>query len=128
MGSFRTSHCLRTLFYLGMPDLKHNSASKSQSLNVLLPSVAPALADLAAGHIQMMFCDVPPAQALIQAGKIRALGVTTLERVKPLPEVPPLAEVGMCNFTWHLSAGRGEIVQKIAVDRLLVAFDSAACR
>ena len=38
---------------------------------------APALNDLVGGHIQMMFCDVPPAMSLIQAGKIRALGVTT---------------------------------------------------
>jgi len=50
---------------------------------------APGLTDLAAGHIQMMFCDVPPAQALIQAGKIRALGVTTKERVKSLPRCLP---------------------------------------
>ena len=42
---------------------------------------APALNDLVGGHIQMMFCDVPPAMSLIETGKIRALGVTTSERV-----------------------------------------------
>ena len=53
---------------------------------------APALNDLVGGHIQMMFCDVPPAMSLIQAGKIRALGVTTAERVPFLPNIPAIAE------------------------------------
>ena len=48
---------------------------------------APALNDLVGGHIQMMFCDVPPALTLIQSGKVRALGVTTKERVPALMEV-----------------------------------------
>jgi len=81
---------------------------------------APGLTDLAAGHIQMMFCDVPPAQALIQAGKIRALGVTTTERVKSLPEVPPLAEVGIPNFntsSWHTITTTGGVPKDI-VDKL----------
>ena len=65
---------------------------------------APALTDLVAGHIQMMFCDVPPAKALIEAGKVRALGVTTAQRVKAVPDIPPLAEVGIPNYdtsSWH---------------------------
>ena len=49
---------------------------------------APALNDLVGGHIQMMFCDVPPAMSLIQAGKIRALGVTTAERVPAMAILP----------------------------------------
>jgi len=81
---------------------------------------APGLTDLAAGHIQMMFCDVPPAKALIQAGKIRALGVTTAQRVKALPEVPPLAEVGMPNYntsSWHTISTTGGVPAPI-VDKL----------
>jgi len=81
---------------------------------------APALTDVAAGHIQMMFCDVPPAKALIQAGKIRALGVTTAERVKALPDVPPLAEVGMPNYntsSWHTISTTGGVPAAI-VDKL----------
>ena len=41
----------------------------------------PALTDVAAGHVQLMFCDVPPALGLIAEGKLRALGVSTKERV-----------------------------------------------
>ena len=65
---------------------------------------APALNDLVGGHIEMMFCDVPPALALIQSGRIRALGVTTKERVPAIAELPPLAEIGMPGYdiaSWH---------------------------
>ncbi len=80
----------------------------------------PALTDLAAGHIQMMFCDVPPARALVEAGKVRALGVTTAERVKALPGVPPLAEAGIPNFntaSWHTITTTGGVPGPI-VDKL----------
>ena len=81
---------------------------------------APALADLTAGHIQMMFCDVPPAKALIEAGKIRALGVTTSERVKAVPNIPPLAEVGVPNYdtaSWHTISTTGGVAPAI-IDKL----------
>jgi tripartite-type tricarboxylate transporter receptor subunit TctC len=64
----------------------------------------PALTDLAGGHVQMMFCGVPPALPLIRAGKLRALGVTTAQRVPAAPEIPPLAEVGIPGYdaaSWH---------------------------
>ena len=38
---------------------------------------APALNDVVAGHIPLMFCDIPPAIGMLQAGKVRPLGVTT---------------------------------------------------
>src|SRR5262245_31355686 len=60
----------------------------------------PALNDLVAGHIQVMFSDMAPAYPLIQAGKIRALGVTTAQRAASAPEIPPLAEVGIPGFDW----------------------------
>ena len=40
----------------------------------------PALNDVIAGHIQLMFSDLAPAYPLIQAGKLRALGITTAQR------------------------------------------------
>jgi tripartite-type tricarboxylate transporter receptor subunit TctC len=60
----------------------------------------PALNDLIAGHIQLMFSDLAPAYQLIQAGKVRALGVTTAQRVPAAPELPPLAEIGAPGFDW----------------------------
>jgi len=60
----------------------------------------PALNDVIAGHIQLMFSDLSPAYPLIQAGKLRALGLTTAQRVPAAPEIPPLAEVGVPGFDW----------------------------
>jgi len=60
----------------------------------------PALNDVIAGHIQLMFADLAPAHALIKAGKVRALGVTTAQRVASAPEIAPLAEVGVPGFDW----------------------------
>jgi tripartite-type tricarboxylate transporter receptor subunit TctC len=59
---------------------------------------APALNDLMGGYIQLMFSDLGPALPLINAGKIRPLAVTTKERFAALPDVPPLADVGVPGF------------------------------
>lgn len=59
---------------------------------------APALSDLMGGYIQLMFSDLGPALPLINAGKIRPLAVTTKERFAALPNVPPLADVGVPGF------------------------------
>jgi tripartite-type tricarboxylate transporter receptor subunit TctC len=60
----------------------------------------PALNDVIAGHIQLMFSDLAPAYPFIQSGKVRALGVTTAQRARAAPEIPPLAEVGVPGFDW----------------------------
>ena len=89
-------------------------------VHVPYKGTAPALQDVAGGHVQFMFSDVPPARALVLGGKLRALGVTTLERVRALPDLPPLAEVGMPGTntaSWHsISTGAG--VPKAIVDKL----------
>jgi tripartite-type tricarboxylate transporter receptor subunit TctC len=59
---------------------------------------APALNDLMAGYIQVMFADYGPASPLIASGKVRALAVTTKQPFAVLPEVPPLAEAGVPGF------------------------------
>ena len=67
---------------------------------------APALNDVVAGHIPLMFSDIPPALGMLQAGKVRPLGVTTFTRVPVLPDVPTIAEAGLPEFGampgWHM--------------------------
>jgi tripartite-type tricarboxylate transporter receptor subunit TctC len=59
---------------------------------------APALNDLMAGYVQVMFTDYGPASPFISSGKVRALAVTTKQPFASLPEVPPLAEAGVPGF------------------------------
>jgi tripartite-type tricarboxylate transporter receptor subunit TctC len=60
----------------------------------------PALNDVVAGHIELMFSDLAPAIPLIEGGKVRALGVTTARRAASAPDIPPLAEIGVAGFDW----------------------------
>jgi tripartite-type tricarboxylate transporter receptor subunit TctC len=53
---------------------------------------APALTDLLAGTVQVIFDNMPPSLPHIRAGKLRALAVTTATRSEALPEVPTVAE------------------------------------
>ena len=50
----------------------------------------PALNDVIAGHIQVLFSDAPPALPQIAGGKVRALGVTTAKRIAAAPDIPPI--------------------------------------
>jgi tripartite-type tricarboxylate transporter receptor subunit TctC len=56
---------------------------------------APALTDLIAGNVQMMFGDVPVMLPQVRAGAIRALGGDAEQRSSALPDVPTLAEAGV---------------------------------
>jgi len=53
---------------------------------------APAVADLLAGHVQVIFAPVSESIQQIKAGKLRALAVTTAKRLDVLPDVPPVAD------------------------------------
>jgi tripartite-type tricarboxylate transporter receptor subunit TctC len=59
---------------------------------------APAAADLMAGHLPMMFEMGYAAIPSIKAGKIRALAVTSTQRLALLPEVPTMSEAGLPGF------------------------------
>ena len=53
---------------------------------------APAVIDLIAGQVQLLFADTPSSIAHVRAGKLRALAVTTAERSEILPGVPTVSE------------------------------------
>jgi tripartite-type tricarboxylate transporter receptor subunit TctC len=53
---------------------------------------APAVADLIAGHVQVIFAPVSESIQQIKAGKLRALAVTTASRLNVLPDVPSMAD------------------------------------
>jgi len=59
---------------------------------------APAMIDLLAGQIQLIFSSAPTAVPQVKAGRIRGLAVTTARRSLILPELPTIAEAGLPGF------------------------------
>jgi tripartite-type tricarboxylate transporter receptor subunit TctC len=72
--------------------------------HVAYKGAAPALQDVIAGHVQMMFATAASVVGHIRDGLVRPLAVTTLKRTAVLPDIPTIAELGLAGFdatTWH---------------------------
>jgi len=59
---------------------------------------APAITDLLSGQIQVMFTTVASAAALVEAGQLRAMAVTSAERSPAFPNLPTVAEAGVPGY------------------------------
>jgi tripartite-type tricarboxylate transporter receptor subunit TctC len=65
---------------------------------------APSVVGLVTGEVQVLFTSVPSALTQINAGKMRALGVSISKRSKALPDVPTIAEAGLPGYyaaSWY---------------------------
>jgi tripartite-type tricarboxylate transporter receptor subunit TctC len=67
-------------------------------VHVPYKGTGPAITDLLGGHIAMMFAPIPAAHGNVSSGMLRALGVTSLQRSRLLPNVPTVAESGLPGF------------------------------
>jgi tripartite-type tricarboxylate transporter receptor subunit TctC len=96
------------------------------AIHVPYKGEGPALSDLAGGQIQMVTPNLSAAINLVNAGKIRALAVTSKQRVPQLPNVPTVAETvpGFENLGWFgLVAPAGTpkaVIAKIHADTVKV--------
>ena len=72
--------------------------AKIDMVHVPYKGAAPALNDLLGNQISVMFDSVPGVLSHIKAGKLRALGVTSLTRSTALPTVPTISESGLKGF------------------------------
>jgi len=80
------------------------SEAKVDIVSVSYKGAAPALQDLIAGHVQVMFATSASVVGFLKAGTLRPLAVTTLKRFSLMPELPTVAELGLPGFdatTWH---------------------------
>jgi tripartite-type tricarboxylate transporter receptor subunit TctC len=80
------------------------STTKTQITHVPYKGLGPALNDLMSGQIDVVFDNMPSSGGLIAGGKLRALAVSSPERLPQLPNVPTFAEVGlkpMNNMSWY---------------------------
>jgi tripartite-type tricarboxylate transporter receptor subunit TctC len=78
--------------------------AKIDIVHVPYKGAAPALQDVIAGHVQMMFATASSVVSHIREGKVRALGVATLQRTAVMPDIPTMDELGLKGFdatTWH---------------------------
>ena len=78
--------------------------AKINIVHVPYKGAAPALQDVLAGHVQMMFATAASVIGLIRNNRVRALAVTTLKRTALLPDLPTVDELGIKGFdatTWH---------------------------
>src|SRR5262245_10775317 len=78
--------------------------AKVDIVHVPYKGAAPALQDLIAGHVQMMFATAASVVPHIQSGQVRPLAVTTLKRTAVFPELATVDELGLKGFdatTWH---------------------------
>jgi tripartite-type tricarboxylate transporter receptor subunit TctC len=81
---------------------------------------APAIADVVAGQLPLLFANVSVVTGQVKAGTLRALAVTSPKRAAGLPDVPTLAELGIKNSdveTWFgltaPAATPREVIQKL---------------
>ncbi|MBU0747033.1 MAG: tripartite tricarboxylate transporter substrate binding protein [Gammaproteobacteria bacterium] len=85
-------------------------------VNIPYRGTAPALQDVLAGQVDLMFAAVGNAQAQIRAGKLKALGVTSAKRLPAFPDVPAIAEVlpGYESSAWFGLFGPGQMNPELA--------------
>jgi tripartite-type tricarboxylate transporter receptor subunit TctC len=74
------------------------SMAKIEITHVPYRGTGPAMSDLVAGHIQMMFDLLPGSLPQISAGRVRALANAGAKRASALPDLPTVAEQGLPGF------------------------------
>ncbi|GAA4340060.1 tripartite tricarboxylate transporter substrate binding protein BugE [Pigmentiphaga soli] len=94
-GPCSINHFLGELFQVG---------TGGKIVHIPYRGSGPAIADVVAGQVEILFDNLPSSMPNIQAGRLRALAVAWKERVQGLPNVPTFAEVGlplMNNPAWY---------------------------
>ena len=89
--------------------------AKVDMIHVPYRGAAPAMQDLLAGQVHMIFDNIPGALAQSRSGKVRALGVTSKERTPVVPDVPAIAETlaGFDINSWTTLTGPAKLPPEI---------------
>jgi tripartite-type tricarboxylate transporter receptor subunit TctC len=72
--------------------------AKVNMVHVPYKGAAPAVTDLMGGHVQVMIIGLAVALPQVRAGKVKALGVSSLKRSPAAPEIPTLDETGLPGY------------------------------
>ena len=76
------------------------AATGTRMSHVPYRGAGPAMADLAAGHVQAMLQTIPAVMPYIQSGKVRAIATSGKTRSRTLPNLPTLQEAGVSDFDY----------------------------
>jgi tripartite-type tricarboxylate transporter receptor subunit TctC len=96
------------------------SMAQVRMLHVPYRGTGPALTETVAGQTSMLFGSVAPTLPMVRAGRLRALAVTTRERIGAAPEIPTVSEAALPGYEvvlWHGLAGPKDLPRPI-VDRV----------
>jgi len=75
-----------------------NSMAKVQMLHIPYKGNAPSVVAVLSGEVQLTHSSIPSILPHVRAGKVRALGVASAQRIPSLPEFPTIAEAGLPGF------------------------------
>lgn len=84
---------------------KFKQATGLPLAHVPYKGASQAVNDVVGGHADLMFTSGPLAQPLFASGRLRALAVTTAQRMPLVPDVPTVAEAGFPGFEWAAAQG-----------------------
>lgn len=83
--------------HMGMEQFKFRT--KTEINRVSYRGTAPAISDVVAGNVDLMFTGPPSAKSMSEGGKLKVLAVAAPERIALLPDVPTFAEAGVPGYT-----------------------------
>jgi len=75
------------------------------AVRVSYPGTPQAITDLLGGRIEFVITDIAVTREFVQSGSLRALGVTTAQRIGSLPDVPTIAEAGLPGYDFASWSG-----------------------
>jgi tripartite-type tricarboxylate transporter receptor subunit TctC len=94
-GNGSSSHLAAAMF---------TTMTGTEMVHVPYKGLSPALTDLLSGQVQLMFSSVVAILPHVKAGKLRALAVSSKERMALLPDLPTIAEAGVPGYqssSWY---------------------------
>jgi tripartite-type tricarboxylate transporter receptor subunit TctC len=117
-GNGSTGHILGEMFKVG---------SGATMVHVPYRGAGPAALDVSTGRIEFLFVSYASVLPFLQAGKVRALAVASATRLKAMPDVPTMAELGYPGFdigAWFGLVGPAGMPERV-VGKLHAAFAQA---
>ena len=117
-GNGTTLHLAAVLFSM---------MAEVELIHVSYKGNAPALNDVLGGQVDMIFSALPPLLPLARAGKLRILGVGSLERHRSAPDLPTIAEQGLPDYesgTWYGVFAPANLPERV-LDRLAIEMKKA---